>query len=161
MSYTDDLQQYFRTFDSRQARELEIFFRMVFDSLDLDVNFNLTGNVTGDLTGDQTGERTDVKTSYAADTDLNDADFPTQFIELDGNAANAQITKWTPTPGRLYVIHCKDSTNTTTVQMSTGGTWDGTDDLATFDAAGDALIVYAISTARVLIVENLGSVAFS
>ena len=134
---------------------------MVFDGLNLDTAHDLVGNVTGNLIGDQLGERTDVKTSYVADTDLNDADFPTQFIELDGNGANVQITKWTPTPGRMYVIHCKDSTNTTTVQMSTGGTWEGTNDLATFDAVGDALIVYAISASRVLIVENLGTVGFS
>jgi hypothetical protein len=45
--------------------------------------------------------------------------------------------------------------------MSTGGTWEGSNDLATFDAAGDALVVYAISATRVLVVENLGSVAFT
>ncbi len=46
---TDDMQQYFKTFDSRQARELEIFFREVFANLDLDVAFNLTGDVTGEI----------------------------------------------------------------------------------------------------------------
>ncbi|NIT58722.1 MAG: hypothetical protein GWN00_21615 [Aliifodinibius sp.] len=164
MPYADDLQQYFRTFDSRQARELEVFFRMVLDGLNLNMNTltgDLIGDVTGDVTGDQTGERTDVKTTYAVDTNLSDGDFPTQFVELDGGTANVQITNWTPTVGKTYVIWCSDSTNTTTVTMSSGGTWEGTNDLATFDAANDALIVYAISTTRVLIIENLGSVGFS
>jgi hypothetical protein len=42
-----------------------------------------------------------------------------------------------------------------------GATYDGTNDIATFDAIGESLILFAISATRLLIIENIGSVALS
>jgi hypothetical protein len=104
----------------------------------------------------------DLSTSYTtAGNDLSDSDLPDIFIELDGTSAAAAITNWTPTVGKQYVLWCSNSTNDPVVTLSTGITFDGTNDTATFGDANDTLIVYCVSATRLVIVENIGAVALS
>lgn len=48
-----------------------------------------------------------------------------------------------------------------TVTLPAGVTWDGTNNTATLDAAGEALHVVAVSATRWLIIDNIGSVGLS
>jgi hypothetical protein len=130
-------------------------------SVDKDIVGDVTGDLTGDVTGDVTGDLVNVATTYEADADLDDGDFPTSHIHLNGTSANVGISNWVPTPGKFYVITCDDATGTVTVTLKLLATFDGTNDIATFDAAGESLILYAISATRLLVVENIGSVALS
>lgn len=62
----------------------------------------------------------------------------------------------------LYIINNSPSgTAAHTVTLPSGVTWDGTNDVATLDAPGEALHVIATSATRWFVLENIGSVAFS
>jgi hypothetical protein len=112
----------------------------------------------GNLIGITTGEAT---TYTTAGNSLSDGDAPTTLIILNGATAAAGIINWTPTVGRQYVFYCTDGTVDCGAVLSSGITWDGTNNAATFADAGDCLIVYAVTATRLVIVENLGAVAFS
>ena len=116
-------------------------------------------NLSGPLLVAQGNQRT--KTQYAADAALGDKDFPTDWVELDGTSANVQLSEFTPTAGKTYVFNCIDSTNTTTLTASSGVTLDGTNDVVTFTAADQILVLFAISATTMLIVANPSSLVFS
>jgi len=64
-----------------------------------------------------------------------------------------------PRPGRILVItQVGAGTNTVTLGA---GTYDGTNTIATFNAAADTLTLLGISDKRFLILHNGGAVAFS
>jgi hypothetical protein len=68
-----------------------------------------------------------------------------------------------PTAGdELFIIdNSASGVAAHTVTLPAGVTWDGTNDVATFNAPGEALHVVAISATRWFIMENIGAVAFS
>jgi hypothetical protein len=119
---------------------------------------DVTGNVTGNVTGDLAFGAADALT---ADEDMSDTDFASSFVTLDGTASCA-ITNWTPTVGKLYVFRCITSVaNSPTIALSSGGTWDGTNDLATFDAIGEFLVVMCVAALTLEVIANPDSIAFS
>ena len=61
--------------------------------------------------------------------------------------------------GRILVI--KQSGAGTITVTQTGGTFDGTNNTATFNAANETLVLLAISSKRWLILDNIGAVALS
>lgn len=71
------------------------------------------------------------------------------------------ITGMQPSPGKVVLLWCTDSTTNATAACPTGCTWEGTNDLATFEDAGDALLCVGISNTRWAILANVGSVPFS
>lgn len=127
---------------------------------------NVTGNVTGDVTGDVTGNLTgtiDLPAADAltADEDMSDTDFASPYVTLNGTASCA-ITNWTPTVGRTYFLHCVTSiSNSPTIALSSGGTWDGTNDLATFDAVNEYLVVTCVAALILKVIANPDSISFS
>ncbi|MBW1845547.1 MAG: hypothetical protein JRI94_00075 [Deltaproteobacteria bacterium] len=102
-----------------------------------------------------------VATVYAANVALGDVDFPTDYIELDGTLAAVGITEFTPTPGKTYVFVCSNSTEATTLTASSGVTLDGTNDVVTFVAANDILVLFAVSATKCLVVANPQTLTFS
>lgn len=68
-----------------------------------------------------------------------------------------------PTAGDvLYIVNNSASgTAAHTVTLPSGVTFDGTNDIATFNAPGEALHLVAMSATRWLIIANVGSVALS
>ena len=102
-----------------------------------------------------------VATTYAADVDLGDVDFPTDVILIDGTNNTVAISNFTPTPGKLYIFVCVDSSEVTTLTASSGVTLDGTNDVVTFVAANDILVLYAVSATTCLIVANPQTLTFS
>ena len=82
------------------------------------------------------------------------------FIQLDSAAAALAMT-FEPVAGRLLVITQKDAgTQGHTVTLGPG-TYDGTNEIATFDAAGETLVLMGLSNTRFAIILNLGAVALS
>jgi hypothetical protein len=102
-----------------------------------------------------------VVTYSTVSQDLSDTDVGSVYVELDGSTVAAGLINWTPTVGKQYVIWCSDSTNDCGIVLSSGITYDGTNDTATFADADDTLIVYCVSATRLVIVENIGGVTFS
>ena len=104
---------------------------------------------------------TEVATTYTADSALGNVDFPSEFVVLNADDNNVQISQWTPTVGKFYIIIATNVDNTVTVTLSTGWTWDGTNDVATFDAANECIFVFAAATNKLKVVGNPDSIAFS
>ncbi len=100
-----------------------------------------------------------VVVTKTADEDIDGKKY--SFIELDGSSASVQLTNLNAVKGQWLVITCSDSSNTTTVACKSGTTLDGTNTTATFDAAGETLVLFGISDTQFVIVENIGSVGLS
>lgn len=81
------------------------------------------------------------------------------FVILNGDDNAVAATIATPTQGQFLVISCPNADNAVTCTL-TAGTWDGTNDVATFPA-NSALVVFGVSSTRFIIVENVNSVTFS
>jgi len=90
-----------------------------------------------------------------ADTDVWDG---SNLVFL---GSGIDITGFTPKfIGQRVTLHCTDSTADATVTCGTA-TFNGTNTVATFGAAGDTLELIAISMTRWLILVNIGPVTFS
>lgn len=82
-------------------------------------------------------------------------------VDLDTADAKMECTIARPRPGRILVITQVDSgTDGHTVTL-TQGTFDGTNNTATFNAQYEALVLLGISDKRFLILKNYGSVGLS
>jgi len=81
------------------------------------------------------------------------------FVQL--NHATVKIeASIIPTPGQLLIVtqaNAGDVGHT----LTTAGTFDGTNNTATFNAAADTLALFALSSTRWIILNNTGSVALS
>ena len=67
----------------------------------------------------------------------------------------------TPKLGQTYIFHCTDSTADATVTLAGGFVWDASsNDIATFDATGDILMV-VFGTTTATVIANPGALAFS
>lgn len=84
------------------------------------------------------------------------------FIQINKAANATTIIEATPQVGQLFVVTQIDSgTASTSVKLPTGVTWNGTNRSATFNAAAETLVGFAVSPTRIVILENLGSVGFA
>ena len=78
------------------------------------------------------------------------------------NHTEACTINFTPAVGAFFVVSQTGSdTDTATVLLPTGLTWNGTNRGATFNAAAETLIGFRASSSRIIIVENVGTVGFS
>ena len=83
------------------------------------------------------------------------------LIELNSNGASLTMTIAAPEPGRYMTITQIDAgTDGHTVTL-TAGTFDGTNNRATFNAQGEAIILQGISTTAFVLLANQGSVGMS
>ena len=91
-----------------------------------------------------------------------DGDIPADvsYVEMDGSVAQLDLDLAAPAQGRLLVLHCVEASNDCVVTLG-AGTWDGTNSIATFDAASETLVLLGISATRFVILENIGAVVFS
>lgn len=87
-----------------------------------------------------------------------------EFVTLSSTTPAIAATIATIRPGRFLVITQIDAgTAGHTVTIAGGGTntFDGTNEIATFNAAVETLVLYGLSATRFAIVLNLGSVGLS
>lgn len=84
------------------------------------------------------------------------------FVTLSADAADLAMTLAAPTAGTFLIIWDKANSGAKNhVVTATGLTFDGTNDVATFNATAECLVLFATTTTRWIVVENIGSVAFS
>jgi hypothetical protein len=81
------------------------------------------------------------------------------FVQLNKDDGILAMTM-TPTEGLLLIISQKDA-GTSGHTVTTAGTYDGTNNTATFDAAAETLVLFGISGTRWVILGNFGSVGLS
>jgi len=79
------------------------------------------------------------------------------------STAVIEATLAAPVAGQYITIVNTSTAGTAahTVTVPAGITWDGTNDVATLDAPGEAIHCVALSTARWFVITNIGTVAFS
>lgn len=82
------------------------------------------------------------------------------FVRLD-SATSLAVTSSTATAGRLLIVTQKDTGTAGHTLTLSGCTFDGTNTIATFNAPGETLVLFALSSTRYAIILNLGSVALS
>jgi hypothetical protein len=84
------------------------------------------------------------------------------YVELNTAAGKIEATIAAPAAGRFLVITQIDTgTDGHTVTLTAGVFDASNNDIATFDAAGETLILFGVSATRFIIIENIGSVGLS
>lgn len=85
------------------------------------------------------------------------------FVQINSATPSTAIalTVAAPAAGRLLVISQIDSGTAGNTVTLTSGTFDGTNNEATFNAKYETLVLLGIDTSRFVIVENIGSVALA
>lgn len=79
---------------------------------------------------------------------------------LSSTATSAAYTMAAPAAGIKKVITQTGPSTAITVTLASG-TFDGTNQIATFNASKDTIELVGLSTSRMAVVSNIGSVAFS
>lgn len=131
---------------------------MSFGRTDYNGSYNLTiGDGPGQAqAGDGSGANIQALTASGAvlaDTKILELNHATVVIAATMDAAQHQ---------GLFIIRDTSASGTAAHTVTlTNGTWDGTNDVATLNAPGEALIVFFDSAGKGQIVENTGAVAFS
>lgn len=82
------------------------------------------------------------------------------FIQLNHATVAIELTAM-PTAGRFLVITQADAGTVGHTVTLSPGTFDGTNDVATFNAPGETLVLFGLSNTRYAIVLNLGAVGLS
>ena len=99
-------------------------------------------------------------TEYTASGAI-DVTTPVSYVELNKSDGALAMTIAAPVAGQLLIITQTDSgTQGHTVTLSAGD-FDGTNEIATFDAQEETLILFGLSATRYAIIANVDSVALS
>jgi hypothetical protein len=86
----------------------------------------------------------------------------TEVLELNHATVAIAATIAAPVPGNFLIIPNTSASGTAAHTVTlTAGTFDGTNNIATFNAPNETLVLYAVSATRYVIVENIGSVGLS
>ena len=137
------------------------------DNQALDIAKVLKGNTEITASAAELNNAADVSDRVQEVTDHTEATAITagvqsvEFNNDESSAVNATIADAENHQG-LFIV--KDVSNDNTqnhVLTLTSGTFDGTNEIATLDAAGEALVVYFDSAGNGVIVENINAVALS
>ena len=83
------------------------------------------------------------------------------YVELNSSTPLIAATIAAPAAGRFLVIVQTDAGTAGHTVTLTAGTYDGTNTIATLNAANESLVLFGVSATRFIIVENVGSVALS
>lgn len=84
------------------------------------------------------------------------------YVELDTASGKIEMTIAAPVAGKVLVITQVDAgTDGHTVTCTAGDFDGGGNNIATFNAAEESLVLFGLSATRYIIVENVGSVALS
>jgi len=102
-------------------------------------------------------------TVYTPSTMLASGALPNAtYVTLNSATPAIAATLTAPTAGRLLVVSQIDGgTVGHTLKLGAGCTFDGTNNTATFNAAGETLVLFGLTATRFAIVVNVGSVGLS
>lgn len=84
---------------------------------------------------------------------------PTSFVRLSNATTAIAVTIDAPKEGWFLVVTQADAGTAGHTVTLTAGTFDGTNNVATFNAAGETLVLMGVSSTRFVVVENIGSVS--
>lgn len=110
------------------------------------------GNVNK-VNGLQLGHNT-----FTADGEITGRD---SWIRLNNSSTALAITLDAPIAGQLLIITQVDSGTEGHTVTLTAGTYDGSNDVATFNAQDETLVLFGVSATRFVVLENIGSVSLS
>lgn len=97
-----------------------------------------------------------------ADVSADGAVTPNGHTDIVGGTGIAGLTLAAPSPGaRVSIRVASISSGTVVLTTAAGVTFDGTNNTATFDAAGEALVLRYKSATAWQIEQNVGAVALS
>lgn len=82
------------------------------------------------------------------------------YVQLN-STTKIEATIAAPTKGRMLVITQSDAGTAGHTVTLTAGDYDGSNNIATFNAAEETLVLLGISATRFVIIENIGSVGLS
>lgn len=82
------------------------------------------------------------------------------FVQLNHATVAIALTAF-PTAGRFLVITQADAGTVGHTVTLGPGTYDGTNHIATFNAPGETLVLFGLSSTRFAVVLNLGAVGLS
>jgi hypothetical protein len=92
----------------------------------------------------------------------NKACSPFGLTMIEGGTGIADLTLAAPAVGAVVTIKLDSITSgSVVVTCATGVTLDGTNDVATFDAAGETLVLYYKAADEWAVAQNVGAVALS
>lgn len=114
----------------------------------------LTGSFSGTITGVTSEVFTPTEKTASATMPA------TSFLQLNHATVPIAITALTPTVGQFLVI-TQNGTGTAGHTVTTAGTFDGTNNTATFNAQHETLVLFGLSSTRWAIIQNIGSVGLS
>ena len=86
------------------------------------------------------------------------------FAELNANAGAMAMTYLAPVKGMTVVLTCTDATGDATVTLGSGsfffvsGGIDSSGTVATFNTAGQTLVLFAVSATAFIVLQNIGGV---
>lgn len=125
------------------------------------VTGNLTGNVTGNVTGSISGSASQVTGGLQAVTASGAIASTTNVATLSKTGGGIAATIAAPAAGRRLVITQTGAETEGHTVTLTAGTFDGTNTIANFNAAGETLDLIGLSATRFLILNNIGAVGLS
>lgn len=128
-----------------------------------------TNGFIGDLTGGISGGATAAEINLAADISsyvlelTASAAIPSTVRVVELNHASVVIAAtYTVVPNTLFIVKDTSATGTAAHTVTlTGGTWNGTNTVATLNARDEFLIVWFDSAGRGQVIANVGAVALS
>jgi hypothetical protein len=118
---------------------------------------NYSGSFTGTHTGNAVLAATAFSTAEMTETGAVPATASMVLLNNDAASIEGLIA---PAAGLVRIITQKD-TGTEGHIITTVGTFDGTNNTATFNAANETLVLIGVSSTRWAIVENIGAVALT
>lgn len=126
------------------------------------VTGTLTASLSGAFSGTHTGAAALGAVVHTPTVITAEGAIPntTSFVQLN-KAGGALAVTTTPTAGQFLVITQIDAGTAGHTVTLAPGTYDGTNSIATFNAAGETLVLFGLSSTRFAVVENVGSVALS
>jgi len=100
----------------------------------------------------------------AKDYTANGAIATKGYVTLSKTGALTAMTLAAPTAGELLIIHDKvngSADDHVVTAEAASATFDGSNDILTFNAADEVVVLLGVSATRWVILENIGSVALS
>lgn len=88
-------------------------------------------------------------------------DADASLVLLNSTTPKIEATIPAPEAGRVLIISQIDGGTAGHTVTLAAGTWDGTNDVATLNAAGETIAVVGVSATRFIVLSNIGSVGFS
>lgn len=118
------------------------------------------GSFVGSVSGSFDGNATLDSMQLTPQAFIADGAITSNFVTMDSTAATTDLTLASLAAGKIHVFTCLGYTSSCTITLAVG-TFDGTNNTATFDAAYESLTVIGLDGTQGVILLNSGAVVMS